>query len=79
MIILCNACAKLHLQLMVAAHVPHSSQKTVSMCTGAQGGPGHVVWEAGIALSQYFIAHPGKLPQRPLFASETSNAGTCRV
>jgi 2-polyprenyl-3-methyl-5-hydroxy-6-metoxy-1,4-benzoquinol methylase len=29
-------------------------------CTGAQGGPGHIVWEAGIILSHYFVSHPGK-------------------
>ena len=29
-------------------------------CTGAQGGPGHVVWGAGIVLSHYFVSHPGK-------------------
>ncbi len=29
-------------------------------CTGAQGGPGHIVWEAGVVLSRYFVSHPGK-------------------
>ena len=60
-----NACATLHLHLRHAAHGSCLSPQTVSMHTGAQGGPGHVVWEAGIALSQYFVAHPGKLPQSP--------------
>ena len=29
-------------------------------CTGAQGGPGHIVWQAGIVLSRYFVSHPGE-------------------
>ena len=57
-----NACADLLLHLVHAAHESHLPQTNVGTCTGAQGGPGHVVWEAGIALSQYFVAHPGELP-----------------
>ena len=30
-------------------------------CTGAQGGPGHMVWQAGIMLSQYFVLNPGRI------------------
>lgn len=30
-------------------------------CTGAEGGPGHVIWEAGIVLSQYLVNHPGMI------------------
>lgn len=27
--------------------------------TGAEDGPGHVIWEAGIVLSHYLVNHPG--------------------
>ena len=30
-------------------------------CTGAESGPGHVVWEAGIVLSQYLVKHAGRM------------------
>lgn len=31
------------------------------VCTGGESGPGHVVWQAGIVLSRYCLAHPGML------------------
>lgn len=29
------------------------------LCVDAQGGPGHVIWEAGMVLSRYLVDHPG--------------------
>ncbi|KAL0031800.1 hypothetical protein WJX79_008088 [Trebouxia sp. C0005] len=42
-------------QLALAVGLPGLQ---IEQSYGAQGGPGHVVWEAGIVLSRYFVSHP---------------------
>lgn len=36
-----------------------SVSRVLQWYTGKGGGPGHVVWEAGIVLSQYMVKHAG--------------------
>ncbi|KAL0056054.1 hypothetical protein WJX82_007240 [Trebouxia sp. C0006] len=42
-------------QLALAVGLPGLQ---IEQSYGAQGGPGHVVWEAGLVLSRYFVSHP---------------------
>lgn len=34
--------------------------------TGAENGPGHVIWEAGVVLSQYLVNHRGMNSAHPM-------------